>query len=179
MARLPYPNYTYNSRPTINAVKLLAYSPSTADHWTAIGTAHFRSLSLSRKLRELATLYLSVRFGSSYEWDHHIMLSEKAGITETQRETLQAASSRDAGHFANGGGNEVFERREVAMLSFLEAIVRGPEVKDELWGETTRYFNEREIVELISLQGFYYMISRLGTVLKVDMDDFATKKAKL
>jgi hypothetical protein len=28
-------------------------------------------------------------------------------------------------------------------------------------------------------QGFYYMISRLGTVLKVDMDEFAVAKARL
>lgn len=28
-------------------------------------------------------------------------------------------------------------------------------------------------------QGFYYMISRLGTVLQVDMDEFAVPKAKL
>jgi hypothetical protein len=31
----------------------------------------------------------------------------------------------------------------------------------------------------IKVQGFYYMISRLGTVLKVDMDGFAVAKARL
>ncbi|PMD47120.1 hypothetical protein L207DRAFT_415434, partial [Hyaloscypha variabilis F] len=168
IARLPYPNYTYNSRPTINALKLLAYAPTLADHWTAVGTAHFRSLALSKMLRELATLYISARFQSSYEWDHHIQLSARAGVTEVQREILRDVAVKDANFFANGGrGEGEFEEREMAMLTFLEAIIRGPEVSDKLWEETTKYFSEREIVELFSLQGFYYMISRLGTVLKV------------
>jgi len=152
MARLPYPNYTYNSRPTINAIKLLAYAPTLADHWTAVGTAHFRSLDLSKMLRELATLYLSARFQSSYEWDHHIQLSARAGVTEVQREILRDVAVKDANFFANGGREGEFEEREMAMLTFLEAIIRGPEVSDKLWEETTKYFSEREIVELFSLQ---------------------------
>lgn len=152
MARLPYPNYTYNSRPTINAIKLLAHAPTLVDHWTAVGTAHFRSLALSKKLRELATLYLSARFQSNYEWDHHIQLSAQAGVTEVQREILRDVAAKDANFFANGGREGEFEEREIAMLTFLEAIIRGPELSDKLWEETAKYFSEREIVELFSLQ---------------------------
>jgi alkylhydroperoxidase family enzyme len=151
MARLPYPDYKYNSNPTINAIKLLAHSPTTVDHWTAVGTAHFRSLALPKKLRELATLYLSARFQSSYEWDHHVPLSAQAEITEAQREMLRVVVFEDANFFANGGGKGMFEDREIVMLTFLEAMVLGPEVSDELWQQTTKFFSEREIVELISL----------------------------
>jgi alkylhydroperoxidase family enzyme len=151
MARLPYLNYTYQSRPTINAVKLLAHSPATAEHWTAVGTAHFRSLAVSKKLRELATLYLSARFGSSYEWDHHIPLSAKAGVTEAQRGILHEDAVKDEDFFANGRGEGVFEGQENAMLAFLEAVVKGPEVSDELWEKTRKNFSDREIVELLSL----------------------------
>jgi hypothetical protein len=118
MARLPYLNYTCNSRPTINAIKLLAHSPATADHWTAVGTAHFKSLALSKRLRELATLYLSARFQSSYEWDHRIPLSTRAGITEAQREMLRNVAIKDVNFFTSGGGKEVFEGREIALLIF-------------------------------------------------------------
>lgn len=152
MARLPYPPYTYHSRSTINAIKLRAHSPATADHWTAIGTAHFRSLALPRKERELATLYLSASFRSSYEWDHHIPLSAQAGVTKERREVLRSAVDRDTRFFAKDGGQGMFEERERGMLKFLEAMVRGPDVGDELWEETRGYFSEREIVELISLQ---------------------------
>jgi len=54
--------------------------------------------------------------------------------------------------------------------------MNGPEVEDGLWEEMRGLFGEREIVEVMSLQGFYYFISRLGTVLQVDMDEFALKK---
>jgi alkylhydroperoxidase family enzyme len=152
MARLPYPKYEYNSQPSINAIKLLAYSSTTVDHWTAVGTAHFRSLALSKKLRELVTLYLSAIFQSSYEWDHHVPLSAKAGVTEIQREVFKNVANKDEDFFANGRGEGAFEEREIAMLKFLEATVKGPEVSDKQWQETTKYFSSREIVELLSLQ---------------------------
>jgi alkylhydroperoxidase family enzyme len=152
MARLPYPNYTSGSRPAINIIKLFAHSPSTVDHWTAVGTAHYRSLELSRKLREVATVYLAARFQSSYESSHHVSLSAREGVTETQREMLREAALKEATFFALGRGKGVFEERERAMLAFLETVVRGPEVSDGLWEATRKHFSDREIVELLSLQ---------------------------
>lgn len=152
MARLPYLDYTYQSRPTVNVVKLLAHCPATADHWTAIGTTHFRSLVLPKRLRELATLYLSAKFHSSYEWTHHIPLSAKAGVTDAQRTMLHEDAVKDEDFFANGRGEGSFEERENSMLVFLEAVVKGPEVSDELWEKTRKHFNDGEIMELLSLQ---------------------------
>ena len=51
-----------------------------------------------------------------------------------------------------GGFKEVFDERERGVLRFLERVVDGPEIEDELWEETRRWFSEREVVELISLQ---------------------------
>jgi hypothetical protein len=49
-----------------------------------------------------------------------------------QREILRDVIVKDANFFANGGREGEFEERKMAMLTFLEAIIRGPEVSDKL-----------------------------------------------
>ncbi len=154
MARLPYPSYTVKDpkiKFTINILKLLSYSPATVDHWVEAGNGHFRSLVLPAHDRDLAILYSSARFSSSYEWIHHIRMSEKAGVTEVQREEIEKAATSQ-GFFANGGGKKVFNKRQLALLRFLEKMIDGPEVDEVMWLDTRECFSDREIVELVSLQ---------------------------
>lgn len=99
----------------------------------------------------MATLYLAARFGSSYEWDHHVPLSAKVGVNDFQRGMLHEDAVKDEDIFVNGRGEGGFEEQDNAMLTFLKAVVKGPEVSEELWEKTRKNFNDREIVELLSL----------------------------
>jgi hypothetical protein len=59
------------------------------------------------------------------------------------------------GRMSGGGGRkweELFDERERVMLRFLEKVVYGPEIEDAAWEETRRWFSQRELVELVSLQ---------------------------
>ena len=128
MARIPYPPPSKfptlsASRPPVNTIKLLSHSPSTVAHWTAVGTAHYRELQLSKRVRELTILYCAAKFQSTYEWTHHVIVSAKI-LTDEERNAIKGAfegAERSGANpkqfFKEGGGQEVFDERERGLYS--------------------------------------------------------------
>ncbi|KAF7591038.1 hypothetical protein BBP40_002056 [Aspergillus hancockii] len=181
MARLPYPDFrtqhASSKHSTINVLKLLSYSTATVDHWANVGNAQFKHLALSDRDRELVILLSTAKFQSTYEWTHHIPISTKAGVTPEQRSEIKKAGKQSK-YFSNRSFSSAtgFSVKDQVLLTFVETIIEHPEVSDELWARIRGSFSDREIVEIISLQGFYYTFSRLTTVLNVEMDSFAKSK---
>jgi alkylhydroperoxidase family enzyme len=135
-------------------LKLFSLSPATFKHWANIGSAQFTKLALPAWERELAILLTTAKFGSTYEYTHHIPISAKFGITDQQRDELARAGA-GKNYFAASGetrNTACFSPRETAMLRFVEAVIEGPEIQQALWEETRAAFSDREIVELITLQ---------------------------
>jgi alkylhydroperoxidase family enzyme len=159
MARFPYPswedkNFTAVGKPTINVLKLLSYSSATVDQWCAIGNAQFTRLALAKKNRELVILLSSAKFGSVYEWTHHIPISARFGVTDIQREELLKAG-KTKGYFSEAywmRNKAGFTQKERLLLTFLEAVVDVGEVDESVWEKTSEAFSKREIVEIISMQ---------------------------
>ncbi|KAJ5387351.1 hypothetical protein N7509_009892 [Penicillium cosmopolitanum] len=163
MAQLPYPDYNTphaaaTSHPTINILKLLSYSTATAHHWTELGHAQFKNLKLSNRDRELVILLTSSKFNPVYEWAHRLPLSLKAGDENFEDEKVG------------------FSDKDLVLLTFVETIIQQSEVGDQLWERVRSEFSHREIMEIISLQGFSYTFSRLNTVLQSDFDEWAKSK---
>ena len=162
MARLPYPDYHTphaKSHPTINIMKLLSYSAATVDHWAGLGNAQFKQLLLSTRDRELVIMLTTSKLNSIYEWNHHLPLSLKAGVTEKQQSALKT-SAKEKNYFIHrkcdsGAG---FSEKDIILLAFVETIIQQPEVSDELWKSVKGEFSDREIVEIISLQVSDYQI---------------------
>ncbi|RAL02339.1 carboxymuconolactone decarboxylase family protein [Aspergillus ibericus CBS 121593] len=180
MARLPYPNYhtpLSKTHPTLNIIKLLSHSTATINHWTALGNAQFKDLSLSPRDRELVILLTTSKFHSTFEWTHHLPVSRKAGVTEKQQSALET-SAKEKNYFISGKYDPEagFSAKDMILLTFVETIIQQPNVSDELWERVKSEFSDREIVEIISLQGFYYSFSRLATVLRCDFDEWAKPK---
>lgn len=159
MARLPYPPYEDKffaavGKPTINVMKMLSYSSATVEQWGTIGNAQFARLELSKKNREYVILLAAAKFGSSYEWDHHVPLSARFKITDEQREEIQKAG-KTKGYFAGYDWTKnqaKFSGAEKVLLQYLEAVIDVGDVDDTLWEEVMDTFSKREIVEIISVQ---------------------------
>ncbi|PLB48268.1 hypothetical protein P170DRAFT_497562 [Aspergillus steynii IBT 23096] len=156
LARLTYPDYHTlhaKSRPTLNIMKLLSHSSASVDHWAEVGNAQFKHLLLSNRDRELVILLTTSKFNSVYEWTHHLPVSLKAGVTKKQQSALEA-SARQKDYFVDAkcDGEAGFSAKDLTLLAFMETIIQGPEVSEELWRRVRSEFSDREIVEIISLQ---------------------------
>lgn len=145
MERLPYPlpeNYP-PELPSANMLRMWAHSPATLRPVMALGTACISSLSISVDLREILALFCGVKFQSQYIWERHMNDAKKAGVTESQMSALQNGDFRNS---------EAWDERQIAFLIFLDEVIDSPVAGDESFDEARKWFDERQLVEIITAQ---------------------------
>ena len=63
-----------------------------------------------------------------------------------------------------------FSEAERAALAYVDAMLAGPDVPDDVFDAVRKHYSEREVVELTVLAGTYIMHNRVFTALKVDLE---------
>src|ERR1051325_3734196 len=61
--------------------------------------------------------------------------------------------------------SKFFNEAERATLAYVDAMIAGPEVPDDVFNAVRKHYTEREIVELTVLVGTYLMHNRVFTAL--------------
>ncbi|HYU20555.1 MAG TPA: carboxymuconolactone decarboxylase family protein [Chloroflexota bacterium] len=136
--------------------RMLLNSPSIADGWLRLGTAVRFEAQLDGRSRELAICRVGQLNGAQYEWDHHVPLARREGITDGQVAALGGWRSSDQ-----------FDARERAVLDYADAMTRDVAVPDDVFETLRTYLGEREILELTATIGFYNMVSRVLVALRI------------
>ena len=168
MARIPYPDpkelpadlNELLRQGNLNIFSMWAHSTSTASLIMKLGAAQFANLELPRALRELVTLLVATHNSAEYEWGQHVALSNAAGVTDEQRAVLQRGDV-DA---------PCFSPREQAALRLARAVLTGPQVPDSIFEAARNYLSYRQLVELVGIVGYYWMLGRIATVFQVELD---------
>lgn len=57
------------------------------------------------------------------------------------------------------------------MLAFVDAVITGPDVSDLVFDNARRCFSDQTLVEVVTMQGFYYSLARIATVFRVDLEN--------
>ena len=66
--------------------------------------------------------------------------------------------------------NPLFSEAERAALAYVDAMIAGPEVPDDVFNAVRKHYSEREVVELTVLVATYIMHNRVFSALKVDLE---------
>jgi alkylhydroperoxidase family enzyme len=168
MARIPYPEIdklpaelrTLLKQANLNVFTMWAHSVNTIDLVVHLGAAQFARLELPRSIRELVTLFGARANSADYEWFQHVALAKAAGVTDAQLAALEGRELDSA----------VFSPQELAALKLTAAVQAGPKVCDAVFDSARKYFSDRQLVELVALVGYYWMLGRVATVFQVDLD---------
>lgn len=107
----------------------------------------FRS-SIAGKLNELAILVTARHWTSQYEWFAHHKLALEGGLNPKIAEDI-AQGRRPAGMDAD----------ETLVYEFSVALHESQGVSDELYAKAVARFGERGVVDIISVNGFYSLVS--------------------
>ena len=107
----------------------------------------FRS-SLPPKLNELAILVTARHWTSQYEWFAHHKLALEGG--------LDPASAED---IAQGRRPEHMDVDEALVYDFSRELQQKHGVSDAVYAAALARFDERGVVDLISVNGFYVLVS--------------------
>ncbi|MEY4598590.1 MAG: hypothetical protein RLZZ445_1387 [Pseudomonadota bacterium] len=107
----------------------------------------FRS-SLAGKLNELAILVTARNWTSQYEWVAHHKLALEGGLNPAIAEDI-AQGRRPAGMDAD----------ETLIYEFSSELQQTQGVSDAMYARAVARFGERGVVDLISVNGFYVLVS--------------------
>lgn len=133
--------------------------PLLADLMSALGE-YFRSESLLGGAdRELAILAAAREIGSNYEWQRHEPLARAAG---TRAEAIECLRSM------------VFNKmtqRELVIVEVVQSLFRTRSVPQHLFAKALNELGENELVELVTLTGFYCSIAFLITAFEIALPE--------
>lgn len=107
----------------------------------------FRS-SLAGKLNELAILVTARHWTSQYEWFAHHKLALEGGLDPAIAEDI-----------AQGRRPENLDDEEAIIYNFSRELHETQSVSDATYQAALERFGERGVVDLISVNGFYVLVS--------------------
>ncbi|TVY75624.1 hypothetical protein LSUE1_G006868 [Lachnellula suecica] len=160
--RIPYrpANVLPKGIPPLNLFRMWAHSPSTLPHVLSLGTACFRDTSLSPYQRGLICLLNASRVKCEYQWKQHVPIAKAAGVSDSQIAALAVAEI----------SGSLWSQEDRALLQFLDAVIEGPEVSEPVFERVRGFFSDQVLVEVVTIQGFYYSLARIATVFRVDVE---------
>ncbi|MDQ2649671.1 MAG: carboxymuconolactone decarboxylase family protein [Actinomycetota bacterium] len=114
---------------------------------------------LPRRETELVILRVAHLRSCGYEFDHHVHLGAKAGVTPSDVDRVRE------GPAANG-----WSPREAAILGAVETLHHQQDLPDPQWDSLRAQLSEREIIELVMLVGHYEMLATAIGALRIQPD---------
>lgn len=135
------------------------HTPETGQAAQALGVKLRFESSLSGVMREAAILTVAKHWRSQYEWWAHEQIALKEGMTPDEIAAIKRgeapASNPDLG----------------SIQRFVAELMRTGDVTDETYAETHGRVGDRGMADLVTLAGYYAMISANLNVFRVSVPD--------
>ena len=146
--------------PDAHVFGMLAHARTAFTPWLRLGGAILNDLELAPSLRELTILQVG-RLAQRYEWDQHVPIALATGISQDQVDAMERGEI----------DGSRFDPTQLAVLGFVADMVRDGEVSDADYAVLAELLDERRIVEVGIVAGFYLGLGRVMTALRIDPDE--------
>lgn len=143
-----------------NVFLTLAWHPMLLARFNAFAGTFFRFGRLSASERELIILRVASRARCAYELAQHVELARQAGLSDA---TMLAVLEQPGAPQLNSG--------ERLLLQFTDAVFEKGRVEDSLWRQLGARYDEAQLLELISVVGFYRYAADLMNVIGIEPED--------
>jgi AhpD family alkylhydroperoxidase len=104
--------------------------------------------ALPRADTELVILRVSVNCGCDYEWGHHVVIGQRAGLSPEQIERVGV-----------GPDDPAWTDHERTLLRAVDELHRDRVISDDTWARLSARYDERRLIELCLLAGHYAMLA--------------------
>lgn len=141
----------------LNLYRMLLHSPPVAGGWLALGTAARYRTQLTGRQRELTICLVALLNDCEYEWGQHAAEAIRAGVSPEELEQL--AAWRSSG---------LFSRDDRAVLGYVESVTLARTVAREIADELRLVLDDRQVLELTAVVGYYTGLARFLMALGID-----------
>jgi 4-carboxymuconolactone decarboxylase len=153
-----YGRFYDEGREPIALYRALANAPHLLAAYSALATTLRYQAGTDRAIRELAILRTAHLIGSRYEWAHHVVMAQKAGLPQAKIDAVRDWSVHDG-----------FEHKERVLLRAADEA-HACALSDEAFADLKECFGATEAVELVVLLGFYQAVARMIDGLGIELE---------
>lgn len=114
---------------------------------------------LPRRETELVILRVASLRGCDYEFEHHVRLGRRAGVTAADVDRVRAGSTA-----AGWRGDEEL------LMRATEELLATRDLSEATWAELQATYDERTLIELLLLVGHYDMLATTLMTLRLEPD---------
>lgn len=147
----------------IGPFNAFAHAPDVGRHLSNLGATLRFGTSIERRLSELAIITVGARWKAEFEWWAHARSARKHGIP-------------DAAVAAIGAGQEpAFERDDERVIyTAARQLTSDSRIDPKIYAVAREFLGDQGMVELVSLCGYYTLISYLLNAFEVPIPPEAT-----
>jgi alkylhydroperoxidase family enzyme len=149
--------------PTANIIATLARHGRLFSFWLPFAGQLMPRGKLPRQDTELVILRVAWNTHSRYEWNHHVRIGARAGLTEGEIERV--ADGPDAAGWTD---------RQRALLQATDELHADRFITDDTWAALERDLSQTELIELCILVGHYEMLAMTIASLGIQPEDLAS-----
>ncbi|KRB66266.1 carboxymuconolactone decarboxylase family protein [Noviherbaspirillum sp. Root189] len=151
----------------LNLFRTMARNPRVLQRMFAGSLLDAGAITLRE--RELIILRTCARCGSEYEWGVHVkFFASRAELT-----AAEVAATRSAPAIAD----TLWHGTELLLIRLVDALHDSADVPDDLWRELEASYTAEQLLELITLTGYYHTISFLTNALRITPESYAPRFA--
>jgi 4-carboxymuconolactone decarboxylase len=136
----------------------LAHHEEALRRFLVFGNHVLGKNTLPLRSRELMILRIAVRAGAAYEWDQHVRIARRAGLTDD--EILRAATGRW----------EDLDELNHVLLEATDSLLDRRGVDDDLWHRLRAQLTDQQIIDVLYTVGQYLTIATVINTLGVRPD---------
>lgn len=115
--------------------------------------------TLPRRETELVILRVAHLRGCAYEFEHHVTLGRRAGVTQA-----------DVAKVIEGPRAGGWSARERVLLTAVDQLHHHRDLDDPIWAAVRRELSEPQTIELVLLVGHYEMLATAIGTLRIQPD---------
>jgi AhpD family alkylhydroperoxidase len=147
------------SKSSLNVMTTIARHQRLFRGWIRFAVKLMPRGTLKRADTELVILRVAHNTDCAYEWSHHSLIAEAAGL-----------SSEDVERVRQGPEAAGWQPHQASLLRAVDELHGEQRISDAVWAELSSFLDESELIELCMLTGHYEMIAMTLNALRVPTD---------
>jgi 4-carboxymuconolactone decarboxylase len=148
-----------NGRP-IRIHCLLANHPDLLNAWWNYRMHSVRGGDLEQRDCELVILRVAVHMQAWYEWAAHVVRGLAAGLSLKEVERVAAGPSAGS-----------WSKQDAALLKSVDQLIANRAIDSETLAVLGEYFSDKQIMDIVSLQGMYLTIACIIGTWDIEIED--------
>jgi alkylhydroperoxidase family enzyme len=142
-----------------NAIATMLHHPRLAGAFLSYNGTLLFDPALEPRLRELIVLRVASRTRARYEWEQHVRLSKRCGITDDEIDAI--ARRGDTGNWSP---------LEADVIAATDQLVDGYCIDDPTWKRLAAQLDARQLVEVLFVVGTYTCLAMVFNSFGLDLD---------